>query len=82
MRRLLEEKEHVISVGDASLSLVYSPEQRRYFRERGLRPTVTGVVVKFYDLPKMLAARRGKEVDIDPYLEIEKEARMFRNRAW
>ncbi len=73
MRRLLEEKEHVISVEDASLSLVYSPEQRRYFRERGLRPTVTGVVVKFYDLPKMLAARRGKEVAVDPYLEIESE---------
>ncbi len=73
MRRMLKEKEHVIPVGDASLSLVYSPEQRRYFRERGLRPTVTGVVVKFYDLPKMLAARRGKEVDVDPYLEVERE---------
>ncbi len=41
MRRLLEEKEHVIGLEDASLSLVYSPEQRRYFRERGLRPTAS-----------------------------------------
>ncbi len=72
MRRLLEEKEHVIGLEDASLSLVYSPEQRRYFRERGLRPQVTGLVVKFYDLPKMLAARRGKDVDVDPYLEVER----------